>query len=60
MVREGNFLRQKLRHWVLMVASISLQVTISACNSGGFAHEDFVKPHLQGTWSVTAARDVEL
>ena len=37
----------------------SLQVTISACNSGGFAHKDFVKPHLQGTWSVTAARDVE-
>jgi hypothetical protein len=37
----------------------SLQVTISACNSGGFAHKDFVKPHLQGTWSVTAARDRE-
>jgi hypothetical protein len=37
----------------------SLQVTIAACNSGGFAHKDFVKPHLQGTWSVTAARDVE-
>jgi len=37
----------------------SLQVTISACNSGGFVHEDVVKPHLQGTWSVTAACDVE-
>jgi hypothetical protein len=37
----------------------SLQVTIAACNSGGFAHKDFVEPRLQGTWSVTAARDVE-
>jgi hypothetical protein len=105
MVGEVNFPRQKMRHWVLVVACVgllvgqtslgvqaaeqkhsriqlsdkkltdeefykllnkklgnnyeSLQVTISACNSGGFAHKDFVKPHLQGTWSVTAARDVE-
>jgi len=105
MVRKDYSPRQKLRHWVLIVACISLlvgqasletqaaeqkhsrihlfgkklsnkefykllnktlgnnyeslQVTIAACNSGGFADKDFVKPHLQGTWSVTAARDVE-
>jgi hypothetical protein len=105
MVGKGNFPRQRLQRWVLMVACVSLlvgqaslgvqaaeqkhsrirlfdkkltdeefykllnkklgnnyeslQVTIAACNSGGFANKDFVKPHLQGTWSVTAARDVE-
>jgi hypothetical protein len=105
MVRKDYSPRQKLRHWVFIVACISLlvgqasletqaaeqkhsrihlfgeklsdeefykllnktlgnnyeslQVAIAACNSGGFADKDFVKPHLQGTWSVTAARDVE-
>jgi hypothetical protein len=105
MVRKDYSARQKLRHWVFIVACISLlvgqaslqtqaaeqkhgrihvfgkklsdeefykllnnelgnnreslQVTIAACNAGGFAHKDFVKPHLQDTWSVTAAREVE-
>lgn len=105
MLRKDYSARLKLRHWVFIVACISLlvgqasletqaaeqkhsrihlfgkklsdeefykllnktlgnnyeslQVTNAACNSGGFADKDFVKPHLPGTWSVTAARDVE-